>query len=431
MSQGNCNQHLRLALVTHFMLTRFWNHLVKDYKDIHTGVKFLVLVIFLRSMGWGFADPFFSIYLDQFTHNYALIGLLTSLVAFTALLSIVPLMRLSDVIQETVVIQDGETLYLFVVLSYVFAGLLHSLPLLIFALALNGIAQTFVVVGTEAYIRRNDGQGKSGPFGFYVAMDYFGWILGMLIASFAVAYYSLNMMFLFILPSIFLAFFILPRIHEEGVRSLIDGFRHYFHNRQDFVELFMDFKTINPKIFFFLVLAFFDGVIRMFAYVFIPLFAVSLHLGLKSIAILSVVMYTPFIFSYFFSELSDVVNKMKVIAFGLFIGALSFILLHFVVSQWWVIGLSAAVSLSMAIIRPAYNGVITRLTPHGKMGEITGIYNFVDRVGRIVGPILTGLIADHFGLQTTFLVMAFVALLLGFLSLGLRANAEPDPDQVY
>ncbi|MBI5421956.1 MFS transporter, partial [Candidatus Peregrinibacteria bacterium] len=390
----------------------------------------LVLIVFLRALGWGFADPFFSLYLNQFTQDYALIGLLSSLVAFTALLTIIPLMRLTDKIQEGVLIRDGQVLYLFVLFSYVLGGLFLNFPLLIFGLALNGIAQTLIVVGVEAYIRKHDGGGKSGPFGFYTAMDYLGWVLGMLAAAFLVHLYSLNSMFLFILPSIFLSFLILPQIHEHGLRSILTGFKRYFHKRQDFVDLLTDFRDLNPKMVFLLTLAFFDGALRMFAYVFIPLFAVSLQLDLKAIALLMVVMNAPYIFSYFFSEISDVVNKMKVIAFGLFIGFLAFLMLYTLVNQWWVLGLSALTSLSIAVIRPAYNGLITKFTPRGKTGEVTGIYNFVDRIGRIVGPILTGVIADAYGLNITFLLIALISLGLGFISIALRGYDVPETELV-
>ena len=84
----------------------------------------------------------------------------------------------------------------------------------------------------------------------------------------------------------------------------------------------------------------------------------------------------------------------------------------------------------MAIIRPAYNGALTRLTPRSKLGEITSLYNFVDRIGRIVGPILTGLVADHYGLPITFLVIAVAALGLGLLSLALRGYDIPDAYEV-
>jgi MFS family permease len=412
------------------MFKSAWNHLVSDFKDIPLGVKLLTFVISLRAFGWGFVDPFFSIYLNQFTPDYTLIGLLSSIVAFAALITIIPLMRITDRIQERVLIQDGQVLFLLVVLGYLLSGFFLSVPLLIFTLALNGVAQTLVVVGVEAYIRKADGGGKSGPFGFYVAMDYLGWILGMLISAYTIAYYGLNTMFYFILPSILIAFLVLPRIHEEGLKSLIMEIRSFFRSRQDFMDLLGDFKTLDPKTFFFLSLAFFDGFIRTFVYVFIPLFALSLNLELKAIALLSVAMYLPFIFSYFFSELSDSFSKMKVISVGLFIGSISFVFLHFVVSQTWVLVFAAFISLSLAIIRPAYNGALTRLTPRSKLGEITGIYNFVERIGRIVGPILTGLVADHYGLKITFLAIALATLALAFLSLALKGYDIPDPYEV-
>lgn len=412
------------------MFNRIWDHLVKDYRDIPFGVKLLVWAIALRAFGWGFADPFFSLYLNQFTEDYTLIGIFTSLVALSALITIIPLLRLSDPMKEATVVQDGQVLYFLVVAGYIASGIFLNIPLLICTLLLNGVAQTLIVVGTETYIRKHDGGGKSGPFGYYVALDYLGWILGMFVAAFTIQYYSLNWMFLFILPSIFAAFLLLPRLQEHGIASLFEGFKKYFHTRQDFLDLLKNFKDINPKMAFFLVLAFFDGAVRMFAYVFVPLFGVSLNLDLKAIALLTVVMNLPFILSYFLSEISDSFNKMKVASAALFIGAFAFVALHLVVGQWWLIGLSAMISLSLALLRPAYNGLISKFTPRGRSGEITGVYNLVDRLGRILGPIFTGLVADYFGLKATFLVIAVSALGLGLLSVSLRDYGKPEPDPV-
>lgn len=402
------------------MFTKAFHYIKKDLHSIPHGVKLIVLVIFLRTFGWGFIDPFYSIYLKQFSENYTVIGLFTALMSFSALLAIIPLMRIADKVKEAIIIRDGEVLYFFVILALILAGLLKSIPMLVFALFLMGIAQTFVIVGTESYIRKHDGKGKSGPFGYYIALDYLGWILGMLIAAFTVQYYSLNLMFLFVMPSIFASFLILPRIHERGIRSLFSGFKRYFHNGKDFVSIFEDCKLLDPKVIFFLVIAFFDGIVRMFSFIFIPLFAFSIGLSLKSVAFLMMVMYLPFIFSFFFSELSDRLKKMNVIATGLFIGAFSFVSLYFIVDQMWVVILAAVTSLSMAIVRPAYNGAITRLTPRRMLGEVTGYNNFVERIGRIVGPIGAGLVADLYGLPVTFLIIATISLVLGLLSLTLR-----------
>ncbi len=402
------------------MLSHALSNFRKDLRAIPTGIKLIVFVIFIRTIGWGFVDPFYSLYLNQFHSNYTVIGVLTSIFSFSALLAIIPLMRLADKMKETTLISDGELLYFLVILGYVFAGLFKSLPLLIITLFFTGIAQTFVVVGTESYIRKHNGKGKTGPFAFYVALDYFGWIIGMLLASLAINYYDFNSMFLFVAPSILISFFILPRVRERGIRSLLSGFKKYFHTRDDFFSIFKDCKEINPKAIFFFILAFFDGMVRMFSFVFVPLFGLAINLNLSQIALLMAAMYFPFILSFFFSEMTDRMNKMNVIATGLFIGALSFILLYFIVDSLWFVALAATISVSLAIVRPAYNGAITRLTPRRMLGEVTGLNNFIERIGRILGPIITGIVADAYGLHTAFLLIAIIAFGLGALSMILR-----------
>jgi len=400
------------------MLANALRYIISDTHRIPLGVKLVVLTLFLRTLGWGFADPFYSIFINNFSENYTIVGLFVSLTGIVSLLAIIPLIRLADKVQDIRIMENGEIFYFFAILSYTGAGYLHSVPLLILGLILHGIGNPFVVVGAESYIRKTGGDARS--FGYYTALDYFGWILGMFIAAFTIQFYGFNNMFLFVLPSTILGILILFRIKEDGLASLIMGFRQYFHHRKDFEDLWNDFRAIDSKMFFFLLITFFDGMIRIFSYIFIPLFALSLNLSLKDIAILSAVMYLPFVFSFFFSEAADRTRKMFVIAFGLFIGAFSFVMLSFIVHQYWVLALAAMISLSMAIVRPAYNGMITRLTPRNMIGEATSLDNLAMRFGYIVGPILTGFVADEFGLPVSFTVMAVIALLLGITTLFLR-----------
>ncbi len=395
--------------------------IINDVKKIPTGVKLIVLVIFLRMLGWGFVDPFFSIFLKEFSGSYTVIGALEALLGAVSLISIIPIMRLADKVKDSRIIEDGEILYFFAIVCYMLAGFFRSVPLLIAGLVLNGIGQPLVVVGSESYIRKHDGQsGSSKSFGYYTALNYLGWILGMIMAAFLVTHYSFNNMFLFILPSIILSFFILPKIKESGIASIIMGVRKYFHHVQDLKDIFADVKSLNPKMIFIMIIALFDGIIVMFSYVFIPLFALSINLTLGKIALLMAAMYLPFVFSFFFSEFTDKMKKTSVIAAGLFISAISFVLLSFIVHQLWIVVLAAMISLSLAIIRPAYNGIITHMTPRRMMGEITGLNNFVIRIGYIIGPIFTGLIADHFGIKVAFLAIAVLSFALGIAALFMR-----------
>ncbi|MBN2087189.1 MFS transporter [Candidatus Peregrinibacteria bacterium] len=395
--------------------------IIKDSKKIPLGVKLIVLVIFLRMVGWGFVDPFFSIFIQSFGESYTAVGAFVSLISVISLLVMLPLIRLADKVQDSRILQDGEIFYLFTIIFYMAAGIYSSVPLLLIAFVLNGIAHPFVLVGAESYIRKHGGQFDNGKsFGYYTALNYFGWILGMIIAAYIVPYRSFNLMFLFVLPSIIASLFILPRIRERGFKSFFTGLKRYFHKAQDFKDLIQDIRTINKKMYFFLFLAFFDGVITMFKFVFIPLFALAIDLNMRQIALFMAVMYLPFIFSFFFSEVTDRFKKMNVIAMGLFIGAISYILLSFIVKQEWVVVLASTTSLALAIIRPAYNGVITALTPRRMLGEITGLNNLMVKLGHIVGPIFSGVIADVYGIQVAFFIIALVAFGLGMITLLMK-----------
>ena len=389
-----------------------------DTQELPVGIKLIVFVIFLRMLGWGFVDPFYSIFIDSFSDSYAGIGSMVAIYNFASLFALIPLFRLADKVRDTTIMRDGEVIYLFAIVFYILAGLTGEIGFLIPALIFSGIASPFVIVGAETYIRKHvkiGGETKS--FAFYTALHYLGWITGMLIGAFTVQYYGLTWMFLFILPSIFAGLFILNRIKERGIRSMLRGLKKYLHTREDFRNILTDLQDLNSRTSYFLLLAFFDGVITMFSFVFIPLFALSIDLGFKEIALLMAVMYLPFIFTFLISEATDKLKRMNVIAMGLFIGGISFISLSLIVDQLWIVLFVVLKSFSLAIIRPTYNGMITHLTPRRMLGEMTGLNNIAIRAGFIVGPILSGFIADKFSIQVAFFGMAIFAFTLATVTL--------------
>lgn len=399
----------------------FIRKISSDTKSLPLGLKLLTLVVFLRTLGWGFIDPFFSLYVDSFGESYQSVGFLMAIMNFVALIAVLPLLRLADRVKDTSIVRDGEVLQLFSVLFYISAGLLGKISLLIPGLVLNGMGTSLIIVGAEAFIRRQGVRGaETRAYSFFTALHYLGWVTGMLIGAFTVQYYGLTYMFLFLLPSHILGLAILKHIHESGLKSLFSGFTKYFHRRQDFEVIIRDLKKLNPRTFFFLLLAFFDGVIVMFSYIFIPLFGLSINLDLKRIALLMATMYMPFIFSFIISEATDRLERRNVLAIGLFIGGLAFVLLSFIIHQTWVLLLAAMISLSLAIIRPTYNGILTQLTPRHMLGEITGLNKIAMRVGFIIGPIVTGFIADQYSIQASFFTIAIFAFVLAGIALLFR-----------
>ncbi|MFH1410522.1 MAG: MFS transporter [Patescibacteria group bacterium] len=392
-----------------------------DTKALPLGVKLIAFVLFLRTFGWGFVDPFFSIFVNGFSASYAGVGGLISIMNFASLIAMLPLMRLADKMKDTVIMRDAELLYVFAIMLYLLSAFTGKLPFLVAAFIFNGIALPLIIVGAETYIRKYtnpDSQTKS--FAFYTATNYLGWILGMVIAAFTVQYYGLKWMFLFVLPSALVGLLILGRIRERGLRSMLWGIRKYFHNGHDLGAILADIKKLNSRTFFFLILSFFDGVIVMFSYISIPLFALTIDLNLGEVALLMAIMNLPFVFSFVISEMTDRMKSMNVIAVGLLVGGISFILLSILVAQLWVAVLVTMTSVSLAIMRPAYNGMLTRLTPRRMLGEITSINNIALRMGYVVGPVLTGLIADRYSIQAAFFAIAIFAFALTALTLSFK-----------
>lgn len=399
----------------------FFKKISDDTKALPLGVKLIAFVLFLRTFGWGFVDPFFSIFVNSFTSSYAGVGGLISIMNLASLLAMIPLMRLADKMKDTVIMRDAEVLYILSILFYLLAAFTEKMPLLVVAFILNGIALPFIVVGAETYIRKYaSAESQTRSFAFYTALNYLGWILGMLIAAYTIQYYGLKLMFLFVLPGSIAGLLVLKHIRERGLRSMLWGLKKYLHNGHDFGLIVDDIKGLNRRTFFFLVLSFFDGIIVMFSFVFIPLFALTINLDLKEVALLMAVMYLPFIFSFLISEATDRLKRMDVIAMGLFIGGFSFILLSFLVAQLWVVVFATMTSVSLAIIRPAYNGMITRLTPRRMFGEVTGLNNLALRLGYVVGPVLSGLIADRYSIQVAFFAIAIFAFVLAALTLSFK-----------
>lgn len=400
---------------------KFLRKISDDARHFPLGIKLVVFVVFLRSFGWGFVDPFFSIFVDSFSKNYTGVGTLIAVMNFASLLAIIPLARLVDKVQDSVIMRDGEVLYAFSVLFYTLAAFTNNISFLLVAFVLNGLAMPFVIVSAETYIRRHGSRAnETKSFAFFTALNYLGWILGMLIAAYTFPYYGYQYMFLFVLPGVMAGFMILKKMREHGLKSIFLGFKKYFHNGQDFQELYQDVRSLNKRTFFLLIISFFDGFIVMFTFVFIPLLALSLGLGAKSIALMMVVMYLPFIFSFLISELTEKLKKMTVIATGLFIGGLSLVLLSMIIDQFWVAILASMNTFSLSILRPAYNGMLTHITPRRMMGGVTGINNMAMRLGFIVGPIVSGAIADRFSIQVAFLSIAVFAFGLSLISLLFR-----------
>ena len=75
--------------------------------------------------------------------------------------------------------------------------------------------------------------------------------------------------------------------------------------------------------------------------------------------------------------------------------------------------------IASAMLMPVIQAYIGDITPRGREGITMGIFNMSLFLGLSLGPLIGGVIKDHFSLQASFLCMGLLALIGFFLSLVL------------
>jgi len=117
------------------------------------------------------------------------------------------------------------------------------------------------------------------------------------------------------------------------------------------------------------------------------------------------------LFLPYFGKLSDKKGRKSFITIGLFIYAI--ISVFFMISKDLnvFIGLRFIQGIASAMILPVAQAYIGDLTPKGKEGTIMGLFNISLYGSLSLGPVLGGIINDHFNLHIAFLSMGLFAFL--------------------
>jgi MFS transporter, DHA1 family, multidrug resistance protein len=127
-----------------------------------------------------------------------------------------------------------------------------------------------------------------------------------------------------------------------------------------------------------------------------------------------------------FGRLSDTHGRKPFLVAGLFfyfLISLLFILAHHVYS---LIIVRLIQGVASAMIMPVAQAYVGEITPRGKEGLTMGIFNMSIFIGLSIGPLLGGVIQDHFGLNVAFGSMAGLALVAFFLSFTLLPAAATE-----
>jgi MFS transporter, DHA1 family, multidrug resistance protein len=183
------------------------------------------------------------------------------------------------------------------------------------------------------------------------------------------------------------------------------------HNNQPWSETFTIFKTVlaDKGI---LVTCMVEAAI-LFAYgtfeTFLPLYAVSIGLSPYKIGIfLSAQVITLALTKPMMGRFSDRHGRKPQIFAGAIIGAVSIGSIGIFPGFLTILALSIFFGLSLSIVTSATSAYIADLSSREARGSAMGLLGSIMDIGHTTGPLLSGIIAAHFGFAKSFIGASFV-----------------------
>lgn len=402
------------------------NIVKKDFVNIPSNIKLVVLAFFIYTLAWGVLEPLQALYFGSFTSNYLGVGIIFALFNIVLLLLALPVGALSDRVKATKLMSIGLLLYPAIGAFYYTATSIVNLSV---TRLLNGFGATLVWISGESYIRKESPKNKGAEtFGLYSTAVNFAIVIGALCGAFLVLFFSIKELFLLLFPIPVIAAIIVLRINplQKKEKTVISGMEDVIEKDALGAKEVNDFFKAGIASFYCLIMTFFGGFYYYLLLVFIPLTAKHINMGISEILLLYALVHIPFLLGFLFSEISDRIGKARMIMLGLLIASVSLGLVFFSAESLPLfITLCFFFGLSLSITGPAINGLITDLTPKNESGSVTGLVNAAYYAGGAIGPLTFGALADAFGLIPSFVAVAALAIMLAILTIALKGFLTP------
>ena len=106
-----------------------------------------------------------------------------------------------------------------------------------------------------------------------------------------------------------------------------------------------------------------------------------------------------------FGRLADIYGRKRILTSGIFIFTIASLLLAFTPSATVLIALRAVQGIGGAMIFTPGIAILTSVFPVGERGKALGINAAATYLGLSLGPVLGGLLTQHFGWRSIFLVV--------------------------
>jgi MFS family permease len=155
-----------------------------------------------------------------------------------------------------------------------------------------------------------------------------------------------------------------------------------------------------------------------------PILLAGMGFDLKQIGLVVAVYPTVWgIGQLFTGKLADILPKKGLLFWGMFIQGIALCLMIFASQFSHFIVLSALLGIGTAMVYPTFLAGIAAFTNPRQRAESIGIFRLWRDSGYAIGAILTGLIADSFGINAS---IGFIAVITIISSLIIKIRMDPE-----
>jgi len=156
-----------------------------------------------------------------------------------------------------------------------------------------------------------------------------------------------------------------------------------------------------------------------------PILLASLDFDLKQIGVIVAIYPTVWGLGQLVTgKLADVLSKKKMLFWGMLIQGLTLLLMTYAQTYLQFIMLSILLGLGTATVYPTFLAGIADYTNPIQRAKSIGIFRLWRDLGYAIGAILTGLVADRFGILTSVNLIAFLTIISAIIILIRMENIK-------
>lgn len=150
----------------------------------------------------------------------------------------------------------------------------------------------------------------------------------------------------------------------------------------------------------------------------LPLILLAKQFSLSQIGLLTAIYPVVWGVSQLFTgKLSDIYSKKMLLFWGMLIQAIGIVVLIFAQTQIHFICIGITLGFGTALVYPTFINAIADFTHPSQRAESLGVFRFWRDLGYAIGALITGIIADYYGLNVSVVAVGLLTGISAFVIL--------------